>query len=269
MTKRVDRGFTLLEVMVAVTIIGVGITAVFAAQAGALASVHYARNVSEATGLARCKMSEVEELLAREGLKDNDIAESGPCCGGEDDSVVTCTWRIERPELPEAKFGELNLDSGLDLAGGSNPISGGSALGVLGLMGGSQGGLKVDQGGISDVAESLAGDIGGATDTFTSMAMGIVYPDLQQLFQTGTRKVTVSAVWSEGDKTRSVDIVLWVANGRAAGLIAALPGEGVDPDDLASGSESGSTGSGGSKTPSGGNPAGGMGNLFAPKAPRK
>lgn len=268
MTKRVVRGFTLLEVMVAVTIIGVGITAVFAAQAGALASVHYARNVSEATGLARCKMSEVEELLSREGLKENDIAESGPCCAGEDDSLVTCTWRIERPELPEAKFGELNLDSGLDLAGGANPISGGSALGALGLLGGNQG-LKVDQGGISDVAQSLAGDIGGATDTFTSMAMGIVYPDLQQLFQTGTRKVTVSANWSEGDKTRSVEIVLWVANGRAAGLVAALPGEGVDPEDLASGSETTSTGSGGTKTQNGANPAGGMGNLFSPKAPRK
>ena len=38
-SKRTRIGFTLLEVMVAVAILGLGLTAIFAAQAGALASV--------------------------------------------------------------------------------------------------------------------------------------------------------------------------------------------------------------------------------------
>src|SRR5262249_13241426 len=62
--ERRARGFTLLEVMVAVAILGLGLTAILSAQAGAFASAAHARHVSVATGLARCKMSEVEEHLA-------------------------------------------------------------------------------------------------------------------------------------------------------------------------------------------------------------
>ena len=47
------RGFTLLEVMVAVAILGLGLTAILSAQTGVFASSAHARNLSVATGLAR------------------------------------------------------------------------------------------------------------------------------------------------------------------------------------------------------------------------
>src|SRR5580704_12145105 len=120
------RGFTLLEVLVAVAILGLGLTAILSAQAGAFASAAHARDISLATGLLRCKMNEVEEHLYREGFQEDDESGAGPCCDGEDTPNMRCTWRADRPTFPEAKFGDLNLGSALDLTGGGAPAGGGS-----------------------------------------------------------------------------------------------------------------------------------------------
>ena len=85
-----------------------------------------ARNVSAATGLVRCKMSEVEQTLRQEGFQELDQTESGPCCDGVEDAKFSCAWRVEKLELPEEQLGQLDLDSGLDL-GGEGEASGPSA----------------------------------------------------------------------------------------------------------------------------------------------
>src|SRR5689334_21249924 len=84
------RGFTLIEVLVAVAILGLGLTAILAAQAGTFASVGHAKHLSQASGLLRCKMSEVEEDLRVNGFDIQDVENSGPCCDGTDDMLMTC-----------------------------------------------------------------------------------------------------------------------------------------------------------------------------------
>src|SRR5215212_9362312 len=108
---RTKAGFSLLEVMVAVAILGLGLTAILSAQAGAFSSATHARNVSIAAGLVRCKMTELEERLSVPGgFPELDESDSGPCCGDEE-SPMHCSWKIEKPEMPEPKYGDLNLDS--------------------------------------------------------------------------------------------------------------------------------------------------------------
>jgi general secretion pathway protein I len=149
-----NRGFTLLEVLVAVAILGLGLTAILSAQAGAFASAAHARNISQATGLLRCKMSEVEEHLYREGFQDTDETGSGPCCEGNDDPPnMKCTWHADRPQFPEAKFGDLNLGSALGGSGG--PGGPGGALGLLAGASGSASPLG-SASSIGDVAGLLA-----------------------------------------------------------------------------------------------------------------
>ena len=58
--------FTLLEVMVAVPILAVALTAIFASEAGAIRVSARARFTTTATLLARCKMAEIEEETMRE-----------------------------------------------------------------------------------------------------------------------------------------------------------------------------------------------------------
>lgn len=231
-------GFTLLEVLVAVAILGLGLTAILSAQAGSFASAAHARNVSVATGLLRCKMSEVEEHLYREGFQETDETGSGPCCETDDTPNMRCTWRADRPQFPEAKFGSLDLASGLNFGG---PAGAGSAnpLGALGLLSGAGGPSPLGgASGVGDIAKLLtdanamavppggapatapsgqpgspptdpSGGAGSGMGGLASMAMSFVYPQLKVLFEASTRRITATLTFREGKKQYSIDVVEW------------------------------------------------------------
>lgn len=82
--SRNSAGFSLLEVMVSIAILGLGLAAILSAQAGSFAAATQARSLSVATGLARCKMLELEQKLIKDGFPDIDQDDSGPCCDGDD-----------------------------------------------------------------------------------------------------------------------------------------------------------------------------------------
>ena len=226
------RGFTLLEVMVAVAILGLGLTAILSAQAGAFASANHGRNISVSVGLLRCKMTELEEHHLKEGFQETDETGSGPCCEGDDTYNMKCAWITEKPQLPEAKFGELNLDSVL---GGSSGTAGGPGLGgAIGLLtGGSPGSAPaIDPGsGVGDISKTLAsanagdpnalaGAAAGGVGGIASMVMGLVYPSLKLIFEASTRRVTVTLTWREGPKSFSTTLVQWLASPQRAGVVA-------------------------------------------------
>jgi general secretion pathway protein I len=262
-TLRRARGFTLLEVMVAVAILGLGLTAIFAAQAGSFASVGHARNVSEATGLVRCKMSEIEADLEKNGFQLTDVVEQGACCG-DDNPRMTCAWRVERPEFPEANFGELDLDSELNLSGGKGGpsfipgLGGPAAPGGLGFLGAGARDMP-KTGDIGDVADTFAGGADSMVDGLSSMIMSVVYPDLKTLFEAGVRRATVTITWYEGSREHSIEIVQWIVNSKEAGLvnIGGLLPEGEEEDDTAASTGSGTgTGSGNTSKGSSGSSGG-------------
>ncbi|MCC6556423.1 MAG: prepilin-type N-terminal cleavage/methylation domain-containing protein [Polyangiaceae bacterium] len=203
------RGFTLLEVMVAIAILGLALTVILSAQAGAFANAALARNMSVATGLARCKMTELEEHLQRDGFQELDEADTGPCCEGDETPGMHCSWKIEKPELPEPKYGELNLDTDI----------GSSDLGALGeLSKGAEGASLGPDAKLGDIAQSLAGagDTGatpegaaGAAQGMLGTVMSIVYPDIKSLFEASTRRVTVKLTWTQGSREQSIELVQW------------------------------------------------------------
>jgi general secretion pathway protein I len=211
-------GFTLLEVMVALAILGLGLTSILAAQAGVFASAVTARNLSEATGLARCKMSELEEHLLREGFQELDETDSGPCCEGED-SAMSCSWKIEKLKLPEPAYGQLDLDTGLDNMG-FGPLGGGGGAADLGA------GLGVGAGADGADPSGMAAMLGPITQ--------MIFPVMQGIFETSTRRITVTVTWKEGYRDQTLEVMQWVAN--SSGLEG---GEGVG-----GGSSTASTGAG-------------------------
>jgi general secretion pathway protein I len=223
--SRSNAGFSLLEVMVAIAILGLGLTAILSAQAGAFSAAQHARSLSVATGLARCKMLEVEEKLTREGFPELDEQDSGPCCDDDDSEAMRCTWRIERPELPEPGLGELNLDSELNLGSqsGGSPSGG---LGALASLGGPTGSLASSVGSdgkVGDVAQGIAGSIAesGGIDGLIGMGMSLIYPDLKRFFEAGTRRVTVAVHWADGSIDRTLEVMQWFT--RPAAPAAAIP----------------------------------------------
>jgi general secretion pathway protein I len=223
---RARRGFTLLEVMVAVAILGLGLTAILSAQAGAFATSKQARSISVATGLARCKMSELEEHLARDGFQELDETDNGPCCEGDETPNVRCSWKIEKPEFPPPKFGELDLDTDI----------GSSQMGPLGALQDVESGKTSFSGdaGVGEIAQTLAGggdpSVAGMAGGMTQMAMELVYPDLKSLFEASSRRVTVTITWTEGIKEYGFDLVQWYTSPQEGGIVAGAEDEAAEDE---------------------------------------
>jgi len=234
------RGFTLLEVLVAVAILGLWLTTILAGQFKAVKQASHARHLNVAIGLARCRMSEIEEELRVDGFQEMDMRDSGLCCEGAEAANVSCEWFVEKPLFPDPDFGKLDLDSNLDT----------SAIGKI--ASGATGGTGMPEGGDisnitdalssdADLAEAAAGGIGGVA----SIVMGMVYPDLKRLFEASTRRVTVVLTWTEGSQAYEIELVQWVTQPQP-GMAGDVP-EDMDPSAAAAGlTGSGATGSGSS-----------------------
>ncbi len=263
------RGFTLLEIMVAVAILGLGLTAILSAQAGAFASAAHARHLSQATGLVRCKMLEVEEDLLRNGFQVTDVAADGPCCDGDEAVPMHCAWRVEAPVLPTPEYGQMDLTSNFDpsslgpLAGlmqpggakdmfgsGSNVTdiaqqlfgSGTPPPDVAGLLPGASAGTGATPVGVDAGAGLLTdpnappvpgGPSANPMDQISGMVMGMVYPDLKTYFEASTRRVTIDLTWREGARSYTLTVEQWIAQ----------PQQGI-PDDTDPDDESTTTGTG-------------------------
>jgi general secretion pathway protein I len=95
------RGFTLLEVMIAVAILGLSLTAIFSSEVGAANVAARARRQNVAATLARCKMGEIEEIIAIEGLPALEKKDTDSCCEHAPVEGFECEWLVERIILPE------------------------------------------------------------------------------------------------------------------------------------------------------------------------
>jgi general secretion pathway protein I len=135
------RGFTLLEVMVAVAILAIGLSAVFSAEAGSVRTAQRARKMGLATMLVRCKMGEIEEDLAKKGLPAIYAAGSDKCCKDAEIEGFKCKWELQPIVLPDTMFGEDEdkdkKKSGTGTSGGLG--STGTGLGGLSGLGSGKG----------------------------------------------------------------------------------------------------------------------------------
>jgi len=139
------RGFTLLEALVATAILGLSLTALLGAQAGAMRSEEYGANLQRATLLARGKMLDLMEEVRHDGFGEFDQSKEGDF---EDEGFPRFHWRLElrKVEIPE-------VSSLLESGAGSGE-------------GQSAGGLDV--GGVHIDASMLAGSLGFLTDFLES-----------------------------------------------------------------------------------------------------
>ena len=227
------RAFSLLEVMVAVAILGLGLTVILSAQAGLFASATRAKNETVAIGMVRCKMGEIEEELLRMGYQEDDVVDEGQCCEDETPNRVRCKWRIDRVELPDPlSFGDSNpagSGSSLDLSTPttdlssltSGGLSGAGPLGVLAGLGAGNGGGLGSNGsadGLSSLASSLGESASGGVAGLAPMVMSIVYPSLKPMLEASIRKITVVVYWKEGSIDRELSVVQYVTNPMRGGL---------------------------------------------------
>ncbi len=186
---RRESGFTLLEVMIAVAILAIGMTAIFASEVQSIDAGTTAQGYNIATLLARCKMGEIEEEIANQGLPAIDAQGEDACCDGAEVDGFTCEWALDRVVLPdEALMGEEEGDEGSIL---SDP---GSQTGVLdGMLSGA----------------SPLGASGGQ-DAMAEMAIGIAFPVLKPSIEEQVRRATVTVNWAHHRREMSFDVVQYI-----------------------------------------------------------
>ncbi len=204
-------GFTLLEVMVAVAILAVALTAILSSEVGALRVGNRARRTNIATLLARCKMAEIEEQVANEGLPAIDDHGEDECCEDAEVPGYTCEWAIERIVLPEM--------------GGAGGLPGQEAAGD------DEDAPEVDPAAADEDPMGTAAAMmsGGGMDGITQMAMQHAYPPLKPTLEESVRRASVVVHWSEGDRDASFDVVQYVVGDQGASQDDDGTGSGTIP----------------------------------------
>lgn len=202
-----QRGFTLLEVLVAIAILGLGLTVILSSQVGLFSGASRGQHLSMATNLLRCKMSEVEVECLRDGYPLTDQSDEGDCCE-EDTSGAgagySCSWKVERVELPTPP--ELSMSDG------GAPTDSLGALGQLAEIEQTQGASLGDKPDIGSIAETLGGASSAAG--LAPLVMGFVYPGLKPMLEASIRKVTVKITWKEGSNERDLSVVQYLTDPR-------------------------------------------------------
>lgn len=251
------RGFSLLEVMVAIAILGLTLTVILSAQGGLAASNRSAANMGVAVQLARCKMTEIEENLLKLGYQETDQIDTGvACCVDATPEAFTCDTKVEKIELPNAAPGSTLGDGGSLL----NPTGATSALqnpaGGPGLNLNVDGGLAGLGGQFGSMLNGGAG--GGGTEGLLSMVMGMLYPSIKPMYEAAIRKVTVTVRWKEGGNDRDLPLTQYVTNPARGGFSGnALTADGGVMDFAPPTAGSAGTGTGTGTRPSTGTGTGG------------
>lgn len=211
------RGFTLLEVVVAMAILSVSLMAILAINSQAIYTHVYAKKLTVATLLARSKMVDLEQKLYDQGLNGDDEEDAGDF---NDEGWPSYKWRskIIVPKTnglsPEQLFGALfNLPMGDGKEGKDG--SGGLASLMSGLFGaGGKGGAAGAAGGAAAAAAAAGGGQNAMAAALGPMA-GVAQMQFTQMvdqLQKSVREVHLTVTWKEGNITESLDLVTHVVS---------------------------------------------------------
>jgi general secretion pathway protein I len=186
---RRSAAFTLLEVMIAVAILALGMTAIFASEMQSIDAGTTAQGMNIATMLARCKMGEIEEEIAEQGLPAVDARGRDDCCVDAEVEGFECEWKLERVVLPDDMLmGEESEEGAGDLLG--DP---GSQTGAI------------------DGMLSGASPIGATgDDAMASMAIGIAFPVMKPAIEEQVRRATVTVKWAHHRRDMSFDVMQYI-----------------------------------------------------------
>ncbi len=247
---KTTRGFSLLEIMVAMGILGFVVSVVLGAQSGVVAANKSAANIGSAVHLGRCKMTEVEEELIRKGYPEMDETNRNgePCCAPPfgtnleptGSTTYLCDVKIEKvvlPDPPSSSGGDAGASSG-----SASPLSSGSPL--TQLMSGQ--GLPGMDAGLSGISSAISPETAGqGTAGLLSFVLGMVYPSLKVLMESSIRRLTITVKWTEGKREKDFTLVQFVTNPQRGGFQSGVVGLDVDPAGATGGTGGGTAGAAG------------------------
>ena len=196
MSRRTEpRGFTLLEVMLALTILGVGLIALMGMTSRDVRASYRAKQLTIATGLARSKMYDIEEELLHTGFQDTAEHMEGDFA---DDAQPRFKWsaEVEKVYLPEAgEIADAKQKGDKEAAAPPNPND------------------------TSANNSSLVNLVGGSTTGALGASMVQLYfPIIRPVLENAIRRVTLTVKWQIGKDEESIQVVCFFTDVKAVDI---------------------------------------------------
>ena len=234
------RGFTLLEVMLALALLGFGLTVLIKSASGSIGAAKESEMMGVATDLSRSKMYDIEEKLVKDGFTDTDQSEEDETFDDEGWPAIRYSYKVEQVELPS--WDDLqSLAQGRGSGSGSGSGSAGDGDGTSGFQNSALGGMLSQLGG---------GFSGGSKDIDSKQGASFIqgqYSMIQQVLKVSIRKVTLTVTYNVIGQPRDLKTVAYFTD--SAAMDKVLGGLGSQEiDDTGTGTGSGS-GSGSGKSP--------------------
>jgi general secretion pathway protein I len=210
-------GFTLVEVMLALAVLGLGLTLLMKSLASNVTNATEAQMMGVVAELARGRMYDVEELLRKDGFQETDQSGNGDF---SEEGWPGVTWesKVEIPEIPALtalqamEQGQDGAGSGAGSGGGSGAF-GGATDPMAAFESTGIGGMISMFGGGMDMFGSGGGESGGeqAGASFIQQYFDLV----QQVFKASVRKVTLTVHYQVGAEKRDFALTAYFTDDSA------------------------------------------------------
>lgn len=235
-------GFTLVEVMIALAIMGLALTMLVRSLAGNVLASQEAQAISITTELARAKMYDLEEVLMKDGFLETDQSVEGNFAE-EGWANIEWTARIEKVELP-------SFDAILAMQKAEAEAQRSLAAAAAGSGAGSEQGAASTGGGTSFQDSALGGMLGmlgggiDAADAEGAAFLQSQFELVQDVLQASIRKVVLTLTWQVLGEERDLVVVAYFTD--PAGMTKTIGNLGAGPpaDPAAGRGAGGAAGSG-------------------------
>jgi prepilin-type N-terminal cleavage/methylation domain-containing protein len=239
---RRDRGFTLLEVMLALSILAVTLVGLLGRTTGNVRLTQESAMRGTAAALARGQMYEIEDHLLREGFQDLDQNLEGDF---QEQGWPQIHWEaaIEKVEIPGME-GMKAMQGGAGEPGAEGDGGEGQTQGAGGMIGSilSMGGLG-----------GMGGGEGGEDTSVDAAMISSQFEMFRQVLEASIRKVTLTVTWKVGNEDQQMVVVCYFTDPDAMQKVlpglGGLPAGGGGEDGTGEGPESGRGDGGGGHTP--------------------
>ena len=203
-SKRSTQGFTLLELLIAISILAFALSALLGHQGVAIQASEYSNRVSQAAFLLEAKVQDVKHKMISDSIDVYDNCEEGDFRDeGFNKKMAEYRWKVcaFKIEIQEGST-ELLTERFMSIMsggmGGDAGLGGAGGVGGLGALGG--GGMGANGSGMNPMDQAM-GQI--------AMATGMIPQFLQQL-EEQIRKVRLEVSWQNQRQRRRIVIERFV-----------------------------------------------------------
>jgi general secretion pathway protein I len=195
------RGFTLLEVMIAMAILSGALTWLVVGVSRNIKAENHAKLMTTATFLARQRMIDLEDELREKGFGEFEKEQNG---NFEEKGFSRFTWRaiVDKVELPSQEQMQTVLTNARQAQQTVQGSQTGTPTGPLGGLFG--GGTSADGSGAS----------GGNPLSASAGALGSEFGIIKDVLEQAIRRVTIKIGWVEGRTPQEVELVAYYTDVR-------------------------------------------------------